>query len=72
MTPLEFKFLLTLIMRREHVQTRATLLRDVWELDPNLNSRTIDTHVKRLRDKLRTAGRFIQTVRGIGYRFSEQ
>jgi two-component system phosphate regulon response regulator PhoB len=72
MTPLEFKLLLTLVLRRERVQTRSTLLGDVWELDPGVSSRTVDTHVKRLRDKLGTAGRFIQTVRGVGYRFSER
>jgi two-component system phosphate regulon response regulator PhoB len=72
MTPLEFKLLLTLVMRRDRVQNRSTLLSDVWELDPGLSSRTVDTHVKRLRDKLRSAGRFIQTVRGVGYRFSER
>jgi two-component system phosphate regulon response regulator PhoB len=72
MTPLEFKLLSTLAQRRERVQTRSALLADVWELDPGVTSRTVDTHVKRLRDKLGTAGRFIQTVRGIGYRFSEK
>ncbi len=72
MTPLEFKLLLTLVVRRERVQTRSTLLSDVWELDPGVSSRTVDTHVKRLRDKLKSAGRFIQTVRGVGYRFSER
>jgi two-component system phosphate regulon response regulator PhoB len=71
MTPLEFKLLLTLVVRRERVQTRSTLLGDVWELNPGVSSRTVDTHVKRLRDKLGGAGRFIQTVRGVGYRFSE-
>ena len=72
MTPLEFKLLATLAQRKERVQTRSALLADVWELDPGVTSRTVDTHVKRLRDKLGTAGRFIQTVRGIGYRFSEK
>jgi two-component system phosphate regulon response regulator PhoB len=72
MTPLEFKLLLMLIMRRERVQTRSALLGDVWEVDPGVSSRTVDTHVKRLRDKLGSAGRFIQTVRGVGYRFSER
>jgi two-component system phosphate regulon response regulator PhoB len=72
LTPLEFKLLLTLVSRRERVQTRSTLLSDVWDLDPGVSSRTVDTHVKRLRDKLGSAGRFIQTVRGIGYRFSER
>ena len=55
MTPLEFKLLITLVQRRERVQTRSTLLSDVWELDPGVTSRTVDTHVKRLRDKLGTA-----------------
>ncbi len=72
MTPLEFKLLLTLVVRRERVQMRSALLSDVWELDPGVSSRTVDTHVKRLRDKLGSAGRFIQTVRGVGYRFSER
>ena len=72
MTPLEFKLLFTLVARREKVQMRSTLLSDVWQLDPGVSSRTVDTHVKRLRDKLGTAGRFIQTVRGVGYRFSER
>jgi two-component system phosphate regulon response regulator PhoB len=72
MTPLEFKLLATLAQRKERVQTRSALLADVWELDPGVTSRTVDTHVKRLRDKLGSAGRFIQTVRGIGYRFSEK
>jgi len=71
-TPLEFKLLYTLAARRERVQPRATLLADVWELDPGISSRTVDTHVKRLRDKLGRAGRFLQTVRGVGYRFSER
>jgi two-component system phosphate regulon response regulator PhoB len=72
LAPLEYKLLLTLAQRAERVQSRATLLNDVWELDPEVSSRTVDTHVKRLRDKLGSAGRFIHTVRGVGYRFSEQ
>jgi two-component system phosphate regulon response regulator PhoB len=68
---LEFRLLVTLIERRDHPQPRGTLLGDVWGVDPHLSTRTVDTHVKRLRGKLGTAGRFIQTVRGIGYRFSE-
>jgi len=72
MTPLEFKLLIMLVLRKERVQTRSALLADVWELDPGVSSRTVDTHVKRLRDKLGSAGRFIQTVRGVGYRFSDR
>jgi two-component system, OmpR family, phosphate regulon response regulator PhoB len=68
---LEFKLLVTLIERRDQVQARATLLSDVWGVDPNVTTRTVDTHVKRLRGKLGSAGRFIQTVRGVGYRFTD-
>jgi two-component system phosphate regulon response regulator PhoB len=71
LTALEFKLLVTLIERRDRVQARGTLLSDVWAMDAEIASRTVDTHVKRLRDKLGTAGRFIETVRGVGYRFSE-
>ncbi len=71
LTALEFKLLVTLTERRDRVQARGTLLTDVWAIDAEVASRTVDTHVKRLRDKLGTAGRFIETVRGVGYRFSE-
>ena len=71
LTALEFKLLVTLTDRRDRVQARGTLLSDVWALHSDIASRTVDTHVKRLRDKLGTAGRFIETVRGVGYRFSE-
>jgi two-component system phosphate regulon response regulator PhoB len=71
LTALEFKLLVTLTERRERVQARGALLSDVWAIDAEIASRTVDTHVKRLRDKLGTAGRFIETVRGVGYRFSE-
>jgi two-component system phosphate regulon response regulator PhoB len=55
--------------RADRVQTRETLLNDVWGLHLNVETRTVDTHVKRLREKLGTAGSLIQTVRGVGYRF---
>jgi two-component system phosphate regulon response regulator PhoB len=71
LTALEFKLLVTLTERKDRVQARGTLLNDVWSIDAEIASRTVDTHVKRLRDKLGTAGRFIETVRGVGYRFSE-
>ena len=71
LTALEFKLLVTLSDRRERVQGRSTLLNDVWAIETEIASRTVDTHVKRLRDKLGPAGRFIETVRGVGYRFSE-
>jgi hypothetical protein len=71
LTNLEFRLLRTLLERRERVQSRETLLRDVWGVHGQARTRTVDTHIKRLRDKLGSAGRFIQSVRGIGYRFSE-
>ncbi len=71
LTAIEFKLLVTLTERRDRVQARGTLLSDVWAIDAEIASRTVDTHVKRLRDKLKSAGRFIETVRGVGYRFSE-
>lgn len=71
LTRLEFRLLAMLVERRECVVTRSTLLAEVWAVNAKSKTRTIDTHVKRVRDKLGTAGRFIQCVRGLGYRFSE-
>jgi two-component system phosphate regulon response regulator PhoB len=71
LTGLEYKLLTRLIERKDVVQARGDLLREVWELGAHNRTRTVDTHVKRLRDKLKSAGRFIQTARGVGYRFSE-
>jgi two-component system, OmpR family, phosphate regulon response regulator PhoB len=71
LTPLEMKLLWTLYQRRGRVQTRGTLLDEVWEASPENNTRTVDTHVKRLREKLGPAGAYVETVRGIGYRFSD-
>ena len=71
LTTLEFKLLVTLLERQNRVQTRHTLLSDVWGIDADITSRTVDTHVKRLREKLYGAGRYIETVRGVGYRFSD-
>ncbi len=70
LTPLEMKLLWTLYQRRGRVQTRSVLLDDVWEASPENNTRTVDTHIKRLREKLGLAGTYVETVRGIGYRFS--
>ncbi len=70
LTALEFKLLVTLCDRRDRVQPRATLLRDVWQIDGDIATRTVDTHVKRLREKLGEAARCIETVRGAGYRFT--
>ena len=69
LTALEFRLLRTLVQRRDRVQTRETLLNDVWGLNLNVETRTIDTHIKRLREKLGKAGTLIETVRGVGYRF---
>jgi DNA-binding winged helix-turn-helix (wHTH) protein len=71
LTGLEFKLLVALTERRERVYARTELLSDVWGSNVLNRTRTVDTHVKRLRDKLKSAGRFIETVRGVGYRFSE-
>ncbi len=71
LTPLEMKLLWTLYERRGRVQSRGMLLDDVWESSPENNTRTVDTHIKRLREKLGAAGGYIETVRGIGYRFSD-
>ncbi|QAT17428.1 DNA-binding response regulator [Candidatus Velamenicoccus archaeovorus] len=71
LTPMEFKLLLTLIQRQGRVQTRERLLSDVWDIAADVTTRTIDTHIKRLRKKIGPMGRHIETVRGIGYRFRE-
>ena len=68
LTPTEFKLLLTLAERRGRVQGRAQLLETVWEAAPDIQTRTVDMHVQRLRAKLESAGDLIETVRGFGYR----
>ena len=70
LTATEFKLLWSLASREGRVQTRGTLLEDVWEMPPDLNTRTVDTHVKRLREKLGEAAAHVETVRGVGYRFN--
>jgi two-component system phosphate regulon response regulator PhoB len=70
LTALEFRLLMTFYERRERVQSRGTLLDDVWGVSPDLVTRTVDTHVKRLREKLGRSGELIETVRGVGYRLS--
>ncbi|HEY0838544.1 MAG TPA: response regulator transcription factor [Vulgatibacter sp.] len=72
LTALEFKLLWTLASRRGRVQSRERLLEDVWEMSPEVTTRTVDTHVKRLREKLGPAGVYVETVRGVGYRFAEE
>jgi len=68
LTATEFKLLLTLAMRRGRVQSRAQLLEDVWEAAPDVQTRTVDMHVQRLRAKLGTDPELIETIRGFGYR----
>lgn len=72
LTQMEFRLLVILMKRRGRVQSRQVLLNDVWEMWSDVTTRTIDTHIKRLREKLGSAGHLIETVRGIGYRFSEE
>lgn len=72
LTLLELRLLLALLEQQGRVLSRGALLHGVWGLDVSITTRTVDTHVKRLRDKLGTAGDLIQTVRGVGYRFIAQ
>ncbi len=69
LTATEYKLLLTLLERRGRVQTRPQLLETVWDAQPDIQTRTVDMHVQRLRTKLGEAGDQIETVRGFGYRF---
>jgi two-component system phosphate regulon response regulator PhoB len=71
LTATEFKLLSVLARRRGRVQSRDALLRDVWEYDSLIDTRTVDTHMRRLREKLGPAAKFLDTVRGVGYRFVE-
>jgi two-component system phosphate regulon response regulator PhoB len=68
LTATEYKLLLTLAERRGRVQSRAQLLEIVWESAPDIQTRTVDMHVQRLRAKLGASGEMIETVRGFGYR----
>ena len=68
LTSLEFRLLKQFIEYKEEVQTREVLLKDVWQMDPKVNTRTVDKHVQRLRSKLKAANVYIQTIRGVGYR----
>jgi DNA-binding response OmpR family regulator len=71
LTSIEFKLLCTLIQRRGRVQARDRLLNDVWGYESVIDTRTVDTHVRRLREKLGKAGTAVETVRGFGYRLRE-
>ena len=71
LTALEFRLLKHLIDRKGRVQSRDQLLEEVWGYSAEVTTRTVDTHIKRLREKLGSAGEYIQTIRGVGYRFSK-
>jgi two-component system phosphate regulon response regulator PhoB len=71
LTPIEYRLLLTLVERQGRVQSRPHLLETVWQAQPDLQTRTVDMHVNRLRAKLGAAGDLIETVRGFGYRLRE-
>ncbi|NBV39116.1 MAG: DNA-binding response regulator [Verrucomicrobia bacterium] len=68
LTATEFKLLRLMLERKGRVQTREELLADVWNYSPDLETRTVDTHVRRLREKLGASGEVIETIRGVGYR----
>ncbi len=68
LTATEFKLLEILLRRRGRVQSRDRLLQDVWGYDNPIDSRTVDTHMRRLREKLGGTARYLETVRGVGYR----
>ncbi len=69
LTATEFKLLEILARRRGRVQTRERLLQDVWGYENPIDSRTVDTHMRRLREKIGDAARYLETIRGVGYRF---
>jgi DNA-binding response OmpR family regulator len=71
LTLTEFKLLSSLLETVGQVKTREYLLEHIWDHGDGVFSRTIDTHIQRLRTKLKEAGRYIETVRGVGYRFQE-
>jgi two-component system phosphate regulon response regulator PhoB len=72
LTATEFRLLLTMAHRRGRVQTREELLNAAWGYQHDSYSRTVDTHVRRLRDKLGPAGYLVETIRGVGYRFRRE
>jgi two-component system, OmpR family, phosphate regulon response regulator PhoB len=71
LSALEFRLLVALYERKNRVQSRTSLLDDVWGVTADVTTRTVDTHVKRLREKLGNARNYVETVRGVGYRFVE-
>jgi DNA-binding response OmpR family regulator len=71
LTATEFRLLALLMERRGRVQGRDSLLNDVWGYESVIDTRTVDTHVRRLREKLGSLATYIETIRGVGYRISE-
>ncbi len=71
LTITEFKLLADLIRARGRVRSRDALLSEVWGYDAEVMSRTVDTHMRRLREKLGPAGSWLRTVRGVGYRVQD-
>ena len=71
LTAMEFKLLVVLMRNKGNVQTRDFLLEEVWDTSADVTTRTIDTHIKRLRQKIGKYGKNIETVRSVGYRFIE-
>ena len=72
LTATDFKLLEILVRRRGRVQTRERLLTDVWGYDNPIDSRTVDTHMRRLREKVGVAANYLETIRGVGYRFKAE
>ena len=70
LTALEFRLIRKLVDTRGRVQSRDQLLTDVWGYSTEVTTRTVDTHVKRLREKLGPMGKYVQTIRGVGYKFA--
>ncbi|HVM60644.1 MAG TPA: response regulator [Verrucomicrobiae bacterium] len=71
LTATEFKLLTTLLERRGRVQSRDRLLSDVWGYEGDVDTRTVDTHMRRLREKMGKVADYVETVRGVGYRFAD-
>jgi two-component system phosphate regulon response regulator PhoB len=71
LTALEFRLLSYFVARPERVHSRELLLNEVWGVSAHIETRTVDTHVKRLREKIGAAGEYLETVRGVGYRFHQ-
>ena len=71
-TATEFRLLQLLMKRKGRVQTRDNLLLNIWDYEADIETRTVDTHIRRLRKKLGSSADLIETIRGVGYRFVEK